>query len=73
MSDDYRADDAYNFGKTEKWVPAKFSESDCISSSDALTLTPFSFRTKSGCAWLNEDGTITLIVHSNLSYQLKAQ
>ncbi len=31
------------------------------------------FSTSSGCAWANEDGTVTLIVHSNCNYTLRVE
>ena len=57
-TDDYGFDKANNFGKTE-WVDAR-----------ELKLTDWDFRTKSGGAWEN-NGVITLSLHSNLSYELK--
>jgi hypothetical protein len=34
-------------------------------------LFPSDFTTKSGCCWLNDNGTVTLIVHSNSNYTFR--
>lgn len=36
-----------------------------------VSLTPFDFKTKSGCAWVDANGIVHLSVHSNLYYELK--
>lgn len=38
-----------------------------------LYLDDMDFRTKSGCCWENPNGTITLIIHSNLNYTFKVK
>jgi hypothetical protein len=34
-------------------------------------MTGHDFTSNSGCAWMNPNGTITLIVHGNSSYTLR--
>ena len=36
-----------------------------------ISFEKIDFKTGSGAAWWNEDGTITLLVHSNLCYTLR--
>ena len=36
-----------------------------------LYLGDWDFRSKSGCAWLNENGTVTMVIHSNLNYTFR--
>jgi hypothetical protein len=36
-------------------------------------LSDFEFTTKSGRAWRNEDGTVTLVVHSNSDYTFRVK
>lgn len=59
-------DTADNFGKTG-WLPA------CIGNfiDGHINFQEHDFRFKSGAAWKNEDETINLSVHSNLSYTLR--
>lgn len=59
MTDDYKIDADRNFGKTE-WVDAK-----------EFNLTERDFKTKSGCAWQNEEGIISLVIHSNRAYDIR--
>ena len=60
MTDDYAWDAANNHGKTENWVDAR-----------DFKLDDRSFKTKSGCAYQDENGTISLIIHSNRAYDLR--
>lgn len=76
FSDDYQYDAASNFGKTD-WMPVVLNdngEGERINWRDReegkMYLDPDYFRGH-GRAWYNGDDTITLIVHSNLSYTLK--
>jgi hypothetical protein len=59
LSDDYGFDKSINYGKTD-WSNAK-----------ELNFSDWDFKTKSGAAWYNTDGTITFIVHSNSSYDMR--
>lgn len=65
LTDDYQYDAATNFGETD-WMPVVLDDRE----DGKLTLRTDCFRGR-GSAWRNNDETITLIVHSNLSYSLK--
>lgn len=72
-TDDYRYDAACNFGEMPGYVQAWLAKENDYSNhiEGKLKLWDFYFNSKSGCAYKNNDGTITLNVHSNLSYTLR--
>lgn len=62
------------------WLPVRISRPKFDSSyrySDVdridghINFMPHELKSRSGSAWWNEDGTITLLVHSNLCYTLR--
>ena len=71
LTDDYRYDAATDFGKTE-FMPVELDEGQSWRDrkEGVMYLRPDYFKGH-GRAWKNSDGTICLIVHSNLSYTLK--
>ena len=70
MTDDYKRDAANNFGKTTIFVPCRIrSGSDFIEG--VMNFYESDFSSKSGAAWMNKDGTISLSVHSNRAYDLR--
>jgi hypothetical protein len=70
FTDDYRFDNASNFGQTA-WLPACIIADGEAHDFKKVKFSPWSFRTKSGMAWLNRDGTVTLKVHGNESWELR--
>ncbi len=64
----------------KQWRPARlqvreYDENNKLVNDDWIegmsNFTEWDFKTKSGCAYQNNDGTITLIIHSNESYELR--
>ena len=87
MTDDYRFDNANEFGKTD-WMQARFYYPvfGKVTLQNGITITRcekddrkegqanFSesdLKTKSGAAYRNDDGTITLRIHSNEVWTLR--
>lgn len=73
-TDDYAYDAAANFRKTE-WLPARYVDAQMArhenSEPGTLTFGNWDFKTSSGLAYLDKDGSYSLHVHSNLSYTLR--
>lgn len=67
-TDDYAFDAAYNFQKTD-WMPAGFSEDH--GQGKTANFSSWDLSTRSGCAWVNNDGTATLLIHRNESWTLR--
>ena len=55
------------------WFPAVLKAQGEPSKPGQISFTDWEFRTKSGTAYRNSDGTITLIIHSNQSYKLRVK
>jgi hypothetical protein len=78
MTDDYALDAANDFGKTG-WIPVRIRhpkyEGNFVTDDDfvegQINLTRWDFKTKTGTAYYNTDGTINLCVHGNLNYTLR--
>ena len=70
LTDDYAGDKANNFAKTD-WMPARIRRNYNDFVLGQINLWGHDFKCKPGGAWREDDGTITLIVHSNLSYSLR--
>ena len=80
FTDDYQFDNAYNFSKAG-WLPARITKPELcedgwhIKNRDIqpgfINFEVNDFKTNSGGAWLNSDGTISLAIHSNLVYNLR--
>lgn len=87
LTDDYACDNASGFGKTgwmaarisrPTWTTITLEngiERDIVADHDfvdgQMNLNEHDFTGKSGSAYRNDDGTITLRVHSNLVYLLR--
>lgn len=73
LTDDYAFDAADNFGRTD-WMPAAYSDDLNIAKviNGVLTFSDSEFEGRSGRALKRDDGTVTLWVHSNLAYELRA-
>ena len=69
-TDDYYGDAQDNFGKTD-WRPAIFSEEGSRTQSNAIAFKAWDFRTSTGYAAMEDDGTIAFAIHSNLVYKLR--
>ena len=70
MTDDYKFDAANNCGRTTTFVPCRIRNgSDFVEG--VMNFYERDFSTKTGAAWRNENGTISLVVHSNRSYDMK--
>lgn len=68
----YSFDDMYGESRSNKPMPVKLVPADRKEMRDGTVyLFPSDFTSKSGAAWLNEDGTVTLYVHSNSNYTLR--
>jgi hypothetical protein len=63
--------DMHGESRTEKVMPVVVREGGSYQY-DACNLSEHDFKSKSGTAYENANGTITLRVHSNCSYTLKA-
>lgn len=87
LTDDYTYDNGNNGGRTT-WRPARmrqpvYERSEAGSRFDRLVdddfregninLTASDFTGKSGRAWRQADGSIALVVHSNLCYTLRVK
>ena len=72
LTDDYAYDNANGFGATE-WMPAVLMPEDSYkhSTEGTMSFIPFDFKSSTGAAWVEDNGTIVLSVHSNCSYELK--
>jgi hypothetical protein len=70
QTDDYRYDLAFDSGKTD-YKQINILENGNKRDYDKVNLYADSFTSQVGSAWENEDGTVTLSIHSNLSYELK--
>lgn len=71
LSDDYAFDNATNFGKTD-FIPARLKKDSKDWQEGFANFDDYDFKTKSGKAWLNQDGkSITLKIHENESWDLK--
>ena len=70
MTDDYKRDAANNFGKTTTFVPCRIKSGFEIIEG-CMNFYESDFRSKCGAAWMNENGTICFMVHSNRSYDLR--
>lgn len=86
LTDDYRFDVSNKFGQSE-WMPARickpvfgmvkvngYEMERCIDDdwqSGHMNLNDHDFEGKPGYATRNENGTITLKIHSNLYYTLR--
>ena len=69
-TDDYKFDNENNFGETG-WAEAYLNEEWGHFEEGKMKFKSWDFKTKSGAAWQDEKGIITLMVHSNLSYDMK--
>ena len=67
----YHYDDMTSSERRSTTIPARLSSGHGDFIEGECNLTDFDFRSSSGCAYENEDGTITLHVHSNCTYDLK--
>jgi hypothetical protein len=70
-TDDYRYDNATDFGASDYKEINIMDENNRKHDYDKMNLWKDDFSSQVGTAWENEDGTVTLIVHSNLSFNLK--
>ena len=60
------------FNEDKKWYPARLKENGKFITG-MMNFIPHDFKSSSGTAYQNPDGTYTLIVHSNRSFQLKVK
>jgi len=67
----YHFDDQDGQEITKSEMPCRILTDHSDFKEGYCNLYPSDFDSGSGRAWLNEDGTITLIVHSNCNYDLK--
>jgi len=73
----YQFDDMYGESRTEAGkdgaveIPVRICDGARDCKEGYCNLTEFEFGTKSGAAWRNENGTITMVVHSNMSYTFR--
>jgi hypothetical protein len=68
----YHYDDMMDEHRTRKPMPVAIKPADWRDRQEGIRyLTDHDFTANSGCAWMNPDGTITLIVHSSSNYTLR--
>lgn len=69
----YYFDDMYGVSDREPVsMPVEMQPADWHDRKEGICyMMPIDFKTKSGCAWKNPNGTVTLIVHSNCNYTFK--
>jgi hypothetical protein len=68
----YHFDDMFGETNSKNCVtPVYIKEEGQENKRGYCTLTAWKFKTKSGCAYDNGNGVITLIVHSNCNYDFK--
>jgi hypothetical protein len=73
----YNFDDMHGVSRTgsETIIPVMYPKPDDWRDRKEGTcyLSDWEFKTKSGCAWRNPNGTITLVIHSNhnLTFRVK--
>jgi hypothetical protein len=72
MLESYHYDETHGEDRTHKELPVRVSQGAGDWLPGFCTLYPHDFKSKSGAAWRNPDGTITLHVHSNCHYTFKA-
>lgn len=70
-TDDYWWDNESDFGRTD-WLRAVIDDNSGASNGCAR-FTKDDFDSETGKAWLNKDGTVTLKVHGNESWTLRAK
>lgn len=70
MTDDYAWDNAVNFGAMDGYLPARLGDKH-TREPGVIYFTEHDFKSSSGMAWLNDNGTVTLKVHGNESWVLK--
>lgn len=58
-------------GDSSPWKPARLRREYGDTKQGFFNISDFSFRTKSGAAWQNPNGTITLMVHGNEYIELR--
>lgn len=74
MIDSYHFDDMHGEERTEKVLPVEIIGEDRGGCKEGVCrLFPFDFKSKSGRAWKNPNGTITLKVHSNCSFTFRVK
>ncbi len=68
----YHFDDMYGESRSFKPMPVAMKPAEWRDRKEGICyLTPHDFTAKSGHAWVNPSGTITLYVHSNSNYELR--
>jgi hypothetical protein len=70
LTDDYAFDVGRDPGRI-RWMPARFSTGYGDFVEGQMNLRDLDFSGPVGRAWLSDDGTITLDVHSNCCYSLR--
>lgn len=71
MIDAYRFDDMHGETQTTGPMPVAMIPEDRKTEPGICYMFPSDFTSKSGYCWQNEDGSITLSIHSNRSLTLK--
>src|SRR3990167_6603960 len=67
----YHFDDMYGETRGHKTMPCAMNPSDWHDRKEGICyMFAHDFTSKSGGCWLNENGTVSLIVHSNSNYDL---
>lgn len=68
----YSYDDMYGSSQAEKEMPVAVNPADWRERSENVCyLRESDFDSNCGRAWLNENGTVCLVVHSNLNYTFR--
>lgn len=78
MVSGYHFDDMYGESRSHKELPVaivpEHEPGDWRWRKEGVCyLFPSDFTAKSGCCWLNPNGTVTLIVHSNSNYTFRVE
>lgn len=67
----YHFDDQQGQSQSNTERPVRLRANNDDYQEGFVNLWEHDFRTKSGCCYQNENGTITLIVHSNCNYTFR--
>lgn len=67
----YHFDDQYGVEQRKTTIPARLSSGYGDFVEGECNITVSDFKSRSGAAWENADGTFSLCVHGNCHYDLK--
>jgi len=71
LADAYHFDDMYGASRTTEDMPVAINPADWHDRKEGVCYVHASDFNGYGRAWLNENGTVTLIVHSNCNYTFR--